>query len=84
MLPKISRWVLSPHALKRIQERKLRAEDLADVIERPDLVLTQGPKWILAKTVRGRTDNRIAAVLLERKDQGLWVVITVMVNFVKK
>ncbi|MGK5083344.1 DUF4258 domain-containing protein [Bdellovibrionota bacterium FG-1] len=82
--PKISRWVLSLHALERIQERKISAADLAEVIESPDLELPQGPKWILGKTFKHRDDNLVAAVLLERKEQELWVVLTVMVHFEKK
>lgn len=79
--PIVKRWVLSPHALGRVQERKVSARELASVIEDPDVVVPQGPKWIFAKTVSGRSDNKIAAVLLEREDHGLWVVVTVMVRF---
>lgn len=82
--PKVKKWVYSPHALKRIQERRISAEELAQIIQLPDEEIKQGPKWIFVKTLSGRTDNRIAAVLLEKKEQNLWVVLTVMVRFEKK
>ena len=82
--PKIRRWVLLPHALERLQERKVSARELALVIEHPDVTIPQGEKWIFAKTIHGRSDNKIAAVLLEKEDRGLWLVITVMVQFVEK
>lgn len=79
--PKIVRWVLSSHALKRVQDRKISAAELADLIEHPDVGIPQGPKWILAKAFPNRSDNLVAAILLERKEQELWVVLTVMVHF---
>ena len=82
--PQIKKWVLSPHALERILERKISAQELASVIQMPDSTFPQGPKWILAKTIVGRQDNKIAAVLLERKEHDLWVVLTVMINFTEK
>jgi hypothetical protein len=82
--PKVKKWVCSPHALQRILERKITVEELNAVIQSPDTILSQGPKWIYARTIEGRNDNKIAAVLLERKENGLWVVLTVMVNFEKR
>jgi hypothetical protein len=82
--PKITQWVLTPHALKRIQERKISAEELAQLIADPDVEISQGPKWIFGKSFPKRNDNLVAAVLLERKEQGLWVVLTVMVHFEEK
>ena len=79
--PKITQWVLSPHALARIQERKITASELSQLIETPDVEIPQGPKWIFGKTFVARSDNLVAAVLLERKDKGLWVVLTVMDHF---
>lgn len=61
-----------------------KAAVLDEVIGRPDEVLRQGPKYILAKEIKGRRDNKVAAVVLERKGENLWVVVTVMVNFRKK
>jgi hypothetical protein len=82
--PRVKKWVCTSHALQRIQERRIKAEELREIIESPDIVIPQGPKWIFAKTVVNRSDNQIAAVLLERKEDGLWVVLTVMVHFEKK
>ncbi len=57
---------------------------IRQLIEEPDLVIAQGPKWVLAKSYSARRDNLIAAVLLERKDKDLWIVLTVMLNFQAK
>lgn len=82
--PKVTRWVLSPHALKRMEERKITSAELAELIESPDFEVPQGPKWIFSKHFKNRGDNLVAAVLLERKEQNLWVVLTVMVRFEEK
>jgi hypothetical protein len=82
--PKVVKWVCGPHALKRIQDRKISSEELAEVIDTPDHTIPQGPKWIFAKRIQHRNDNLIAAVLLEKKEHDLWVVLTVMINFEKK
>jgi hypothetical protein len=84
LLPSISKWVCTPHALQRITERKISSIELDDVIKHPDLSIPQGPKWILAKSIKHRNDNKIAAVLIEKRGHELWVVLTVMVNFEKK
>jgi hypothetical protein len=39
--PKITRWVLSPHALARIQERKMSGTEFAQIIETPDIEIPQ-------------------------------------------
>ena len=83
-VPKIKKWFYSPHALKRIMERKITAEELSEVIKSPEFTIPQGPKWIFSKSIQGRTDNQIAAVLMERMDKELWVIITVMIRFEKK
>lgn len=70
-VPTIKKWVLSPHALERIQERKVTAQELALVIERPQVTLPQGAKWIFAKALSGRNDIKVAAVLLEREEKGV-------------
>lgn len=82
--PKVTRWVLSPHALTRLEERHVTAEELSEVIENPDVKISQGPKWIFAKNFSRRNDNSIAAVLLERTEENLWVVVTVMIHFQEK
>jgi hypothetical protein len=80
----IKRWVLSSHALQRVQERKISANELALVVSSPDSVLSQGPKYIFTKHFQNRDDNLVAAVLLEKKEHDLWVVITVLINFQEK
>lgn len=82
--PSILKWVCSPHALQRIVERKISVAELSSLIETPDLVVPQGAKWIFAKKISGRIDHQIAAVLLEKREHNLWVVLTVMINFAKK
>jgi hypothetical protein len=82
--PKIKKWVLSPHAVLRMEERHISLAEISSLISNPDLTLPQGPKWIFAKALPGRSDNLIAAVLLERQESALWVVVTVMVRFEKR
>ena len=79
--PTIKRWVLSPHAAQRMSERDISVDDLQRLIDSPDTVVHQGPKWIFAGHLPGRTDNQVAAVILEKGEKGLWLVITVMVRF---
>lgn len=50
----------------------------------PEDVIAQGPKLILTRTFPRRRDNKIAAVVVEKKGDNLWLVITVMVNFQAK
>lgn len=82
-IPNVKSWVLSPHAAERIIERRISIQQLKLVLEKPDLVTHQGPKYIFSKLVSNRSDNNIAAVIIEKKED-LWLVITVMVNFQKK
>ena len=77
----IKNWVLTPHAVQRLEERKVSITEIDNILKNPDLIKAQGPKYILAKKVSGRTDNMIACVVLERKTDDLWVVITIMHNF---
>lgn len=79
--PEIGKWVLTPHAVQRLAERQITVLEIEQVIRFPDLVLAQGPKFILAKNLKNRSDNLIACVVLEKKSHDLWVVITVMHNF---
>lgn len=81
---KIKKWVLTPHAAEKIIERGISVQELDAVVKNPDTIIDQGPKLILTKRFQSRKDNNVAAVLLEKKDKDLWVVITVMVNFQKK
>lgn len=81
---KIKKWVLTPHAVERVVDRKISMQELELLILSPDEVIAQGPKYLLVKKLQGRKDNNIAAVIIEKQEQDLWVVITVMVNFQKK
>ncbi len=80
----IKKWVLTPHAVERVLNRKISMDELGSLIQEPDQIIPQGPKFILIKRFQKRKDNNIAAILIEKKGEGLWVVITVMVNFQKK
>ncbi len=82
--PVVKKWVFSPHAATRMMERGVSVDEVRQLIEAPDLVIAQGPKWLFAKSIDTRHDNLIAAVLLERKDKDLWIVLTVMINFQAK
>ena len=77
---KIKTFVLSPHSADRMRERNISSTELREVLDHPDSVIEQGPKWIFAKSIEGRSDNKIAAVVIEKKE-GLWVVITILVRF---
>ena len=81
---KITKWVLTPHAVERILSRKITMEEMDSLITNPDEIISQGPKYILSKRFSKRKDNNVAAVVIEKKGDDLWVVITVMVNFQKK
>ncbi len=82
---KILNWALSPHALERILERKITLKELQELLEEPDNVIPQGEKFIFCKFFHNRNDNKLAAVVLEKKEDGLWLVITEMLYFkVKK
>lgn len=79
--PNVRNWVLTPHAAQRAVEREVSVDEIEGVIREPDYAITQGPKWILAKSFPRRQDNKVAAVLLEKAEENLWVVITVLVRF---
>lgn len=81
---KIKRWVLTPHSVERILSRKITMAEMESLIKNPDEIIAQGPKYILSKRFSKRKDNNVAAVIIEKKGENLWVVITVMVNFQKK
>ncbi len=78
---KINKWVLTPHAVDKILDRKISMLELEQLILNPDEVIEQGPKFIFVKMFAKRKDNNLAAVILEKKGKDLWVVITVMINF---
>lgn len=80
----LEKVVLSVHAVERLAERKISVEELEEILIHPDSVIAQGPKLIFHKNLKKRKDNDIAAVVLERREKNLWLVITVLVNFQKK
>ena len=63
---------------------KISVQELELLVLNPDETIAQGPKYLLVKRLTGRKDNSVAAVIIEKKEQDLWVIITVMVNFQKK
>ena len=81
---KIKKWVLTPHAVERVIDRKISMQELEQLLLNPDETIAQGPKFLLAKKFQNRKDNNLAAVIIEKQGDDLWVVITVMVNFQKK
>lgn len=84
MKPKIENWALTPHAAQRIFDRHVSLEEITQLLTSPEDVVSQGPKLILTKTFGRRKDNKVAAVVIEKKGDELWLVITVMVNFQTK
>lgn len=78
---KINKWVLTPHAVDKILDRKISMLELEQLILNPDKIIEQGPKFIFVKKFAKRKDNNVAAVIIEKKGKDLWVVITVMINF---
>jgi hypothetical protein len=81
---KIKKWVLTPHAVERVLDRKISMQELEQLMLNPDEVIEQGPKYLFVKRFQHRKDNNVAAVIIEKKAEDLWVVITVMINFQKK
>lgn len=81
---KIKKWALTPHAVERIEERKITLRELEDILKNPDDIIPQGPKYILIKTFVHRNDNCVGVVVIEKERDGLWLVITVLVNFQKR
>ena len=78
---KINKWLLTPHAVDKVLDRKISMLELEQLILNPDQIIEQGPKFIFVKKFAKRNDNNVAAVILEKKGKDLWVVITVMINF---
>jgi len=70
----------SSHAVERMFQREISAQEVEDLLAKPDGVIRQSrDKMIAYKRIDGRTDNSVAVVAVEGK--GAWDVITVMVNF---
>lgn len=68
------------HAVDRMIERKLATQDVDSVLAKPDGVIRQSrDKAIFYKTIKGRKDNKVAVVAVEKN--GSFEVVTVLVNF---
>ena len=80
----IKKWALTPHAVERIEERKISLKELESILKNPDEIIPQGPKFILMKMFVHRNDNCLAVVVVEKEGRDLWLVITVLVNFQKR
>ena len=71
-----------PHAVERMQERKVTVAEVNQIISAPDGRIRQSKdKEILYRKLPNRRDNMVAAVVVERLDEGLVEVVTVLVNF---
>jgi hypothetical protein len=80
-IPRIKKWFLSSHAALRAEEREISAHEIQELLLKPDYIIEQGSKWIFAKEFLSRQDNLIAAVILEKQEKDLWLVITIMTEF---
>ena len=70
----------SSHAVERMFQRRISARDVESLLANPDGLIRQSRDRVIAhKKMRGRQDNSVAVVDLERRDA--WEVMTVMVNF---
>jgi hypothetical protein len=71
-----------PHAVERMQERRISVAEIEAVISEPDGKIRQSrDKSIFYKNLKGRSDNLVAAVVIEFLPGGIIEVITVLVNF---
>ena len=79
------KWIFTFHAKERMWQRRITPEEIKEVVTKPDEILHQKDKLIIVKNVEGRNDNAIAVVLAPSsgtlKQEDLWVIVTVMVNF---
>jgi hypothetical protein len=70
----------SPHAVDRMVERNISTVDVERVLRKPDGVIRHSMDKIIAyKQVRGRKDNVLAVVAVERNEE--FEVVTVLANF---
>ena len=71
-----------PHAVERMQERKLTVSEVQLILSFPDGRIRQTKdKVIFYKELDHRHDNFVAAVVIESLSKELHEVITVLVNF---
>lgn len=71
----------SAHAVERMLQRKISPAEVELVLKEPDGKIKQSmDKYIYYKKIKGRKDNLIAAVTVnKKKDQ--FEIVTVMINF---
>ena len=71
-----------PHAVDRMQERKVSVADVELIINSSDGRINQSrDKAILYKKFSKRKDNLIAAVIVEKINEDLIEVVTILINF---
>ena len=71
-----------PHAVERMQERKISPSEVELILSSPDGRIRQSrDKEIFYKKLPGRDDNLVAAVAVNKSYKNVIEVITVMVNF---
>ncbi len=78
------KWIFTFHAKRRMQERDITPGEIEKVVMEADDILRQRDKLIVVKNLKGRNDNAIAVVLAPSrtlKQEDLWIIVTVMVNF---
>lgn len=76
-----------PHAVQRMQERKVSVDEVLLIIRKPDGKIQQSKdKMLLYKKINQRKDNLIAIVIVDRNKLKRFIeVVSVLINFeVKK
>ena len=73
--------IYTPHAVERMMQRAVSPQEVELLLGDPDGIIAQSKdKFIYYKMIRGRKDNDLAAVVVQKRNN-LHEVITVMVNF---
>ena len=71
----------SSHAVARMMQRQISTQEVEILLSEPDGTIRQSmDKLIAYKKIKGRKDNALAVVAVE-KGVGLFEVVTVMSNF---
>lgn len=71
----------TPHAVERMIQRKVSPQEVELLLGDLDGTIVQSmEKFIYYKKIKGRKDNALAAVAVQKKNDQ-YEVITVMVNF---
>jgi hypothetical protein len=73
--------IYTAHAVERMMQRVVSPQEVELLLGDPDGIIAQSKdKFIYYKMIRGRKDNDLAAVVVQKRNN-LHEVITVMVNF---